>query len=362
MRAARMYGRQDLRIEDVPALGSPPPGWVRLKVEAAGICGTDLEVYLNARRSEEPPLAEREPLTMGHESAGVVVEAGPGVDLPVGRRVAVEGHLFCGECFWCRRGDYALCVSLRSTGQGADGGLAEEMLAPARICLPYSDALTPEEAAVTEPTSVAVRAVRRSRLEPGSTVAVVGGGTIGLLVAQVARLRGAERVVVVEPVAERRALAERLGVDRAVSPDEAEDALKELTDGVGPDVVFEAGGKLAAVRSAVQWTRKGGRTVLVGVSGDTLDLNLMSFLLGEKELIASLSHTYDVDFPEAIGLLESGKVDVRPLITDRIGLDQVVTHGFDALHREPAAHLKVVVLPNGRPDRIRHGAPGQVGA
>ncbi|WP_020578172.1 alcohol dehydrogenase catalytic domain-containing protein [Actinopolymorpha alba] len=356
MRAARMYGRRDLRVVDLPELGTPPPGWVRLRVDACGICGTDLEVYLNAPESAEPPLAgDRGPLTMGHEAVGVVVEAGDGVDLAVGQRVAVEGHLFCGECFWCRRGDYALCVSLRSTGQGADGGLAEEMLAPARICLPYADSLAADVAALAEPTSVAVRAVRRARLdgaggkERGATVAVVGGGTIGLLVAQVARLAGAARIAVVEPVPARRALAERLGADLAVAPDQAREALADFSGGVGADVVFEAGGKPAAVRGAVEWTRKGGRTVLLGVTGGVLELELLSFLLSEKELVASLSHTYDVDFPRALRLLETGQVDGRALITDRIELDQVVTHGFDALLAEPAAHLKVLVLPNGTP-------------
>lgn len=353
MRAARMYGRRDLRVVDLPDLGSPKPGWVRLQVEACGICGTDLEVYSRQPESKEPQLASgRDVFTMGHEPAGVVVEAGEGVELEVGQRVAVEGHLFCGTCFWCRRGDFALCATLRSTGQGADGGLAEEMLAPARICLPYADTLSPAQAAVAEPTSVACRAVRRAALEPGATVAVVGGGTIGLLVAQVARLRGADRVVVVEPVARRRALAERLGATAVVPPDAAGEALLDLTHGVGADVVFEAGGNPAAVRSAVGWTRKGGRTVLLGVTSGVLELDLLSFLLSEKELVASLSHTYDLDFPEALRLLESGQVDVGPLITDRIGLDQVVTHGFDALVAEPAAHLKVIVEPNGP------GSPG----
>jgi (R,R)-butanediol dehydrogenase/meso-butanediol dehydrogenase/diacetyl reductase len=343
-----MYGRRDLRVVDLPELGSPPPGWVRLRVEACGICGTDLEVYLNAPTSDEPPLSASDgPLTMGHEPAGVVVETGPGVDLQVGQRVAVEGHLFCGSCFWCRSGDYALCATLRSTGQGADGGLAEEMLVPARICLPYADTLAPEHAALAEPTSVACRAVRRARLEPGATVVVVGGGSIGLLVTQVARLRGAGRVVVVEPVKRRRDLATSLGADLAVAPEDAGQALADLTDGVGADVAFEAGGRPEAVRRALEWTRKGGRTVLLGVTNGTLELDLLPFLLSEKELVASLSHTYDVDFPEAVRLLETGQVNVAPLISDRISLDQVVTHGFEALLAEPEAHLKVVVLPNG---------------
>ncbi|MBM7783916.1 zinc-binding dehydrogenase [Tenggerimyces flavus] len=343
MRAVRFYGRRDVRMDQVEDLGSPKPGWVRLKVDACGICGTDLEGYVNGPDDRE--YAGKGILTLGHEGAGTVVETGEGVSLAIGQRVAVEGHLFCRECFYCLRGDYALCVRLKSLGQGADGGLAEEMLAPEYMCLPYADSLEPHHAALAEPTSVAVRAVRRGRLAAGETVVVVGGGTIGLLLLQIVRLRGAARVVVVEPVASRRELALRLGADQAVAPDDAQATLDELTSGVGADVAFEAGGSPAAAKAAVELVRKGGRTVLLGVTGGSLELPLLRFLLTEKEVIASLSHTYDVDFPEALRLLESGQVVAEPLITDRIGLDQVVSHGFEALLAEPAAHLKVLVVP-----------------
>jgi (R,R)-butanediol dehydrogenase/meso-butanediol dehydrogenase/diacetyl reductase len=288
MRAVRFYGRRDVRMDHVQDLGSPKPGWVRLKVDACGICGTDVEGYVNGPEDRE--YAGKGILTLGHEGAGTVVEVGEGVRLAVGQRVAVEGHLFCRECFWCLRGDYALCVRLKSLGQGADGGLAEEMLAPEYMCLPYADSLDPHHAALAEPTSVVYRAARRGRLAAGETVVVVGGGTFGLLLQQIARLQG-------------------------------------------------------AAKAAVDLVRKGGRTVLLGVTGGSLELPLLPFLLAEKEVIASLSHTYDVDFPEALRLLESGQVLAEPLITDRIGLDQVVSHGFEALLAEPAAHLKVLVVP-----------------
>lgn len=348
MRAVRFYGRRDVRTDEVPDLGSPKPGWVRLRVDACGICGTDVEGYVNGPETAtdpDPVYAGRAPLTLGHEAAGTVVEAGEGVSLTVGQRVAVEGHLFCGTCFWCSRGDFALCPRLKSLGQGADGGLAEEMLAPEYMCLPYADSLDPHHAALAEPTSVSVRAVRRGRLVAGENVAIIGGGTIGLLLLQIVRLRGAAKVAVVEPVASRRELALRLGADVAVGPADAAEALDDLTAGVGVDLAFESGGNPIAARSAFELPRKGGRTVLLGVTSGSLELPLLPFLLAEKEVIASLSHTYDVDFPEALRLLEAGQVRAEPLITDRIGLDQVVSHGFEALLAEPAAHLKVLVVP-----------------
>lgn len=353
MRAVRWFGRLDVRAVDQPDLGHPEPGWVRLRVEACGICGTDMEGYLHGPFSiaSESDVGKRDwtALTLGHESVGVVTEAGAGVDLAVGQRVAVEGHLFCGECFWCRRRDFALCTSLASLGQGADGGLAEEMMAPALMCLPYSDSLRPEWAALTEPLSVVVRAVRRAELEPDARVTVVGAGTIGLLLVQVARLAGASSVCVVEPLESRRALAMELGADVVAAPDEADDAIAEATDGVGSDAVFEASGKAAVVRRALEWTRKGGRTILLGVTSETMQLDLLSFLITEKTLLASLSHTYDVDFPEALRLLEEQKISAAPLITDRIELDNVVSDGFEALRKTPGDHLKIMVFPNGLP-------------
>jgi len=355
MRALRWHGRGDVRVEDLPPLGRPGSGWVRLRVEVCGICGTDMEEYVRGpvvTPLEPHPLSGAcAPLTMGHEVVGVVAEVGPGVDpvaLPVGQRVAVDGHLFCGTCAACRRGDYALCDVLASLGQMADGGLAEEMLAPAQTCLPYADGLTPTRAALAEPLSVVVRAVRRAAYEPGATVAVVGAGTIGLLLTQVARLRGAGRVLVVEPWPARRALALQFGAAAAVPPADADAALRDLTGGVGCDVVFEATGKADVVRAAVGWTRRGGRTVVLGVTTDQLRLDLLPFLLDEKSLVASLSHTYDVDYPEALRLLERGEVEVDPLVTDRIALSEVVSRGFEALRDEPGEHLKILVEPHRR--------------
>jgi (R,R)-butanediol dehydrogenase / meso-butanediol dehydrogenase / diacetyl reductase len=351
LRAARWHGRRDVRVDDVADLAYPSTGWVRLRVEACGICGTDLEEYLEGPLAvpiEPNPLSGRSaPLTLGHETVGVVEAVGDDVELAVGTRVAVEGNMTCRTCYWCLSGAYALCPSLAALGQQADGGLAEQMLAPAYLCVPYGDHVPPDVAALAEPLAVAVRAVRRAGIVPGSTVGVIGAGTIGLLVLQVARIAGAATVVLVERHESRRALALRLGADAAVGPEEAEALADELTAGVRFDVTIEAAGNRAASGSAIRLARRGGRAVLLGVFDDTVDVDMMSLLLGEKEILASLSHSYDVDFVDAVRLLEAGSIDVRPLVSDRIPLDDIVSDGFDALVAEPERHRKILVFPNG---------------
>ena len=195
MLAARWHARRDIRIDEVPEPGTPPPGWVRMKVAACGICGTDLEEYtegpLMIPVDEPHPLTGGiAPLTLGHESVGVVVEAAADVELEPGTPVAVETNVFCGTCYWCRRREFQLCEKLGSLGLMGDGGLAEQMIAPAYTCFPYRN-VAATTAVLAEPLSVAVRAVRRGGVRVGSSVAIVGAGTVGLLTAQGARVAGA---------------------------------------------------------------------------------------------------------------------------------------------------------------------------
>lgn len=351
MLAARWWGRGDVRVEDVPDLDDPPPGWVRIKVDACGICGTDIEEYTDGPiviPTTPHDLSGRcAPLTLGHEAVGVVDAPGDDVTLSRGQRVAVEANLFCGECWWCGQGQYQLCPSLASLGLMADGGLAEYLIAPERMCIPYSDETSPLAAVLAEPLSVAVRALRRGRLEPGTRVGVVGTGTIGLLAVQAARAWGAETIVAVDTLPSRRSLALELGADVAVAPEDADQAALDLTDGVGLDLTVEAAGNGSAGAAAINLARRGGRTVLLGVFDDLIGIPMMDFLLGEKEVLASLSHLYDRDFAAAVSLIDDGSVRTDPLVTDRIALTDVVEHGFKALLTDPAAHLKVIVTPNG---------------
>ncbi len=349
MLAARWFGRRDIRVEQVPEPGALPPGWLRLRVEACGICGTDVEEYesgpLVIPVKPHPLTGQAAPLTLGHEVAGVVEEVGPGVTLQPGTRVAVDGNRFCGRCRWCKRAEYHLCVTPGQLGLHADGGLAEQMLAPAFMCVPYGAHVPADHAALAEPLAVAVRAVRRARLDLDATVAVLGVGPVGLLAIQVARTAGAGAVLAIERHPHRRALALKLGADMAVTPEEAPEAAMAMTRGIGLDTVFEAAGTPDAVAAAVRLARRGGTTVLLGVFNGTASLDVLDILVGEKRILASLSHVYDTDFTTAVSLIDRNLLQLEPLISDRIRLTEVVKSGFEALVAAPSAHLKVMVNP-----------------
>lgn len=353
MLAARWHGRGDVRVEEVDDVGPPPSGWLRIRVEACGICGTDVEEYTSGPvvipTSPNPLSGRAAPLTLGHEAVGVVDAAGEGTSLAPGTRVAIESNIHCGHCFWCRRGEHQLCPDLASLGLMADGGLAEYLLAPATMCLPYGDHLSAAEAALAEPLSVALRALRRGGVRRGNSLAVIGSGPVGLLAVQAAKALGVGPVIAVERHDERRFLAASLGADAVCAPEESSEVAAKLTDGVGVDVTIEAAGNPGAAALAARLVRRGGRAVLLGVFDAPIAIDMRDFLFGEKEVVASLSHLVATDFAESVELLESGVINVAPLISDRIRLEDVVSAGFGPLAGNPEQHLKIIVNPNGRP-------------
>src|SRR5215467_2440542 len=238
---------------------------------------------------------------------------------------------------WLRGGEVIRCPLLGALGLHGDGGLAELCNAPARMCLPVPDSVADEEAALAEPLAVAVRALRRGRLQPGERVAVVGLGAVGLMAVQAAVAFGAESVAVVEPLPERRALAMRLGADRHVPPGDA--AALEA------DVAVECAGSPAAVETAVRAVRAGGRAVVLGIDTRPAKVAPLDLVIGEKSIIGSLSHVWDEDFRIALALLGRGAVLAAPLITDRIPLSAGVTGGLALLRDEPGKHVKILVRP-----------------
>ena len=341
MLAVRWHARGDVRVEEVPPPARPRPGELQLRVRWCGICGTDLEEWLSGpvfipASVPHPLTGARAPLVLGHEFAGVVVAVGAGVTgLLPGQRVAVDTIVSCGGCHWCQRGEVTRCPALGALGLHGDGGLAELCNAPARMCLPVPDTVADDEAALAEPLAVAVRALRRGGLRPGERVAVVGAGTVGLMAVQAAAASGAGSVAVIEPLPERRALAIRLGADRAVPPGDA--AALEA------DVAVECAGAPDAIQTALQALRSGGRAVLLGIVTEPAPIAPMDLVGGEKSLIGSLSHVWDEDFREALQLLGCGTVQAAPLITDRIPLGAAVTGGLTLLRDEPERHLKILV-------------------
>lgn len=349
MSAVRWWGRGDVRVDTVPVPAEVPDGWVLVEVLACGICGTDLEEYRDGPivvpLTPHPLTGRHAPLTMGHETVGRVLvsnaEGGP----ESGTIVAVEGNLHCGQCFWCRRHEYTLCAQLASLGQGADGGLADYVVAPAYTCIPVPHGIAAINAVLAEPLSVVCRALRRNHDQVHDAhVVIFGAGTIGLLALQAALAMGARDVRMVDPNPGRADLAISLGASDYLDPVDVGELADSYQAG-GPDLAIECAGRPVAVESALACVRRGGTALLLGVHDADARFNLLRFLIEEKRIVSSLSHVYDEDVPQALELMSAGRVRTTELVTAVVPLTRAVTDGFEAL-QQPGRQIKVIVVPD----------------
>lgn len=344
MRAARWHGRRDIRVGDIP-VPDVTAGQVLVRVERVGLCGTDLEEYLEGPVdipvvTPHPGSGIVAPLTLGHEVVGTVAEC-PGGELAPGQRVIPDVVVGCGHCWWCARHQTGLCPQLAVRGLQCDGGLAIYLAADAGTCVLVPKTTPVDVAAFAEPASVAVRALRKAGDIAGATAAIIGGGTIGLLTAQVARARGAARVIIVEPRKERRAIAEALGLSEVIGPDQVPALIRS---GRGADVVLECAGNQPAMDTALALCRAGGTVVAIGTPGTPLTLPMRSVVLAEKRIVGSAAHLWDEDVAAAVAMLGSGLLQTGPLLTAVISLENVVRDGFERLARDPLA-MKILVAP-----------------
>jgi (R,R)-butanediol dehydrogenase/meso-butanediol dehydrogenase/diacetyl reductase len=352
MKAIVFYDVHDIRYEEDWPEPTPGPGQVKIATSWCGICGTDMEDYERGAviPIDEPhPLSgQQAPLVIGHEFSGRVAELGPGVTgLQVGQRVTVECIRSCMECYWCLRGEYSVCTSMVSIGQQEDGGCADYFVAPAENCIPMPDLLGEDIAAMAEPLAVMVRAVRKGRVMVGDTVAVVGAGAIGLCGIAAARASGAAKVIAVAHGGRRAEAAADVGATSVLDSRREgwREAYLELTNGIGADVVLDAGGNPAAVHLAVELTRRQGRCVVNSVIDDDVPIPGLDVMLGEKEIVGSVGHRTRQEFRWALQLLADGRVNVEPIITDRIYIADAVDQGFDRL-RNDRDHIKILVTPH----------------
>ncbi|MET7335385.1 2,3-butanediol dehydrogenase [Nonomuraea sp. NPDC005650] len=348
MRALRWHGPRDLRLEEVPEPGLPEPGQALVEVAYCGICGTDVHEYAagpHMIRSGPHPLTwHRPPLALGHEISGIVrALGGPVPGVAVGDRVAVDPCWSCGTCRWCVRGEYHICPKGGSVGLASPGGLAELVIVPAAGLVRVPDGVSDELAALAEPLSVGLHAIRRGGVAPGDNVLILGGGPIGVAAAIASRVAGAAGVFVSEPVPERRKRIADLATE-TYDPG-ASDVRREVylrTGRVGPDVVVEATGvpELAAV--AISAARRGGRIVLAGIGDRPASLDLTALTFYERTLVGSLGYQYDV--PRVVALLDSGALDPARMITGRFPLE-AGPELFAGLAAGRGNHLKVLLTP-----------------
>ncbi len=353
MKACVWHKRNDVRVEEVPDPPPPGEGEVQIRVEWCGICGTDVEEYVHGPLyipvdRPNPLTGAVAPMVLGHEIVGTVSQVGRGVtSLRAGDRVAPDPIIFCGHCRHCERHDVHLCESMAHLGLTTHGGLAEYVNTLAKVCFKLPAHVPTEVGALSEPASVCVHAVRRSRMRIGDTVAIVGAGTIGLLTLQVVRLAGASRIFIVEPLEARRKLALRFGAERALDPDEVDprDAVFELTGGRGVDRVIECGGNQTTLALAPRLARKKGLVVITGLHNEPVGINLFPVVCDETEIVGSFSHVFDEDFKQAVEWIGEGKLQPESLITARIPLDEAVTGGLDSLLKRNREHLKILINP-----------------
>jgi 2-desacetyl-2-hydroxyethyl bacteriochlorophyllide A dehydrogenase len=338
VKAAVLLAPRSLRVQPAPA-PAPGPDEVVVRVGMAGLCGTDLSIW-----SGDRPVTY--PRVMGHEFLGRVEAAGSAVDrVRVGDRVVAEPNYSCGRCPLCREGNRNLCFQRTAVGIDVDGGFAELARLPARCCWPVPAGLADEDALLTEPLAVVVRAVKRGAPRAGEQAAVVGAGTLGLLALQVLRAHGA-RVLVAGRSGRRLPLARELGAAavHALADGPLEDAARAFSGREGVDLVVETAGTPEAVEHALALVRPGGRVVLTGLPHDPTPVRF--FTVVRREISITGSMIYQDEFPEALALVERGAVRTRSLITHRFPLDRI-TEAF-AAHRD-AASIKVAVLPDRGP-------------
>jgi (R,R)-butanediol dehydrogenase/meso-butanediol dehydrogenase/diacetyl reductase len=351
MKAARFYGPGDIRIDDIPE-PQTRPGTVKVQVEWCGICGTDLHEYLEgpifapAAGAPHPLTGESVPITLGHEFAGVVVEVGQSADdVRVGDRVVVEPYIVCGRCDPCQQGKYNVCQSLGFVGlSGHGGGFSQFVVAERRWIHPLGE-LGTDVGALVEPLAVAYHAVRLSGARPGHSALVFGAGPIGLVTTAALRAAGVEQIIVVEPAQLRKVKATVAGADHVIDPSRTDvgTAVMELTKGRGADISFECAGIDAVLKSAILSTRAGGTCVNVAIWGHEASVAMNDLVFHEINLLGSLA--YANDHPATIAMIASGKVDPFQFITGRIGLDDIVTGGFDELINNKEENVKILVHP-----------------
>ena len=339
-----LHGALDLRRAQ---LRRPVPGAgeLLLRVRRAGICGSDIHYFTHGRAGRFVP---KRPLVLGHEFAGEVRALGPGADPDLlGARVAVDPSMPCGRCRHCRTGRYNLCLDMRFFGSAScephlNGGFAEFVVVPAANCYRLPDSVAWGEAALLEPLSVALHAALRPETVAGRSVLVTGGGTIGLLIAMVARTFGATVVAVTDPTPFARRSALEAGADAALDPTDPDvaGAAADLVRG-GFDVAFEASGSPRALAQAVAMAERGATIVQVGTLPAEVTLPLNDIMARELSLLGSFR--FANVFEMALQLIAAGRIDVGRLVSAVLPLAEMPEAMARAVAKEDV--IKIQVAP-----------------
>ena len=324
MRAIVVHAPHDLRIEDLPA-AAPGPGQLAIHIKAGGICGSDLHYYHHGGFGA---IRIKEPMVLGHEVSGVVHAVGSAVaDMPVGTRIAVSPSHPCGQCRYCQQGRHNHCLDMRFYGSAMrmphiQGAFRQEIVIERHQAFAVADHVSDGEAAMAEPLSVALHAVRRAGPLVGKRVLVTGCGPIGALTIIAARHAGALEIVATDIAPKALQAAALVGADRVIDMSKDAEVLQSYTADKGSfDVLFEVSGTERALRSALETLRPAAVVVQIGLGGD---INFPANLLVSKELEWRGAFRFHEEFGTAVELMNRRLVDVTPLISATFPFDQAV--------------------------------------
>jgi L-iditol 2-dehydrogenase len=338
MKAAICEKPFEIKIGEVQ-IPTPEPDELLIQVKASAICGSDMKAY-----EGKHPLI-RLPIILGHEFAGVIIDKGSRVDgFKVGDRVVVEPSSVCGECFFCQRMQYSLCDNLKQLGHQLPGSFAEYTVAKARFTYLLPDGTPFEKGALAQPLAISIHALHRAGVGKGQTVLILGTGTIGLLLLQLALQKGA-RVFASDLVDFKLEKARALGAHRVwngLSPEMMKE-IKAQTKGLGADVVIEAAGSSVTIQQAFSAVRKGGTVLLLGLTGHPKEeVPLERVTLDELNLHGTMRYAMG-DFPEAIEMIHQRTIDLDSLILKRFALVET-PEIFKETFRSPQNVLKSVMI------------------
>jgi L-iditol 2-dehydrogenase len=343
MKALVLKEYRRFAVEDFAVPGLQPDE-VLVRVRACGICGSDVHGMDGSSGRRIPPIV------MGHEASGEISQVGSAVsDWKAGDRVTFDSTVYCGDCWYCRRGQINLCENRRVLGVSCGdyrrhGAFAEFVAVPQRILYRLPDNLTFEQAAMVEAVSVAVHAVKRTPLSPDAGVLVVGTGMIGLLVVQALRAANCNTVIAIDLEENKLTIAKKLGATHTIKADDSalQEKILALTGGRGVDAAFEVVGLPQTVKTAIESVRKGGSVTLVGNLKPHVDLPLQAVVTRELTLIGTCSSCGE--YPECLQLIASGKINVTEFISATPPLEEGA-QWFERLYAGEKGLMKVLLKP-----------------
>jgi len=339
MKSAVFYGKHDLRVQQIekPVIKDDE---VLLKVMACGICGTDVHIF----HGDEGAAATPPGTVLGHEFAGIIEEVGSAVKgFQVGDRVCVDPNKLCNECYYCKSGLGHFCESMIGIGTTVHGGFSEYCAVPQSQLYKIGENTTYEMAAMTEPVACCVHGIDMCEISCGDTVAVIGGGMIGMIMLQLAQLSGAGKLLLLEPVAEKRTLAYELGADLCIDPLTEDVKMVLAQNGIHRiSTVIECVGNVKTMQQAIDLAGKKATVMLFGLTGPEDTMSINPFEIFKKEITLKASFINPYTQKRAIDLIDAGKIDVQSVVYETVPLEKL-TEILES--KELRAKGKYVVTP-----------------